>query len=175
MVDDARHSSRTQYPFRLECQHNFGGQLSQKDSRSLIMEMLIDPKEVCELCYESTHLTAERKERLSKKEKQLACFLCGGSDYTQCDKCFLDWKPHYSERCRDFPIWADADKPNLMVCALCIVNKEWELDIEDLLNRKEQEVVDKVQKCVNEHGQPEIHVLPVQSIFLFPRGTFTKM
>jgi len=139
------------------------------------MEMLIDPKEVCELCYESTHLTAERKERLSKKEKKLECFLCGGSDYTQCDKCFLDWKPHYSERCRDFPTWADADKPNLMVCALCIVNKEWELDIEDLLNRKEQEVVDKVQKCVNEHGQPEIHVLPVQSIFLFPRGTFTKM
>ena len=132
------------------------------------------PKNKCDYCRESRHLTEQQKTELMYG--QIApheCLLCGATDYSVCKKCFIPWKPGYIESGNlvleeyESYIKAKVNQEGQFVCALCIVERE--IGIEGELDPETQKLIRAVRMLYNVYGPPPIELISSQTLCI-PTG-----
>ena len=133
-------------------------------------EILIPPKVVCDYCHASRHLTVEEKNRLKMEKHEYRCVLCCASSYSVCESCFIPWKPSYMDEGRikkeKLGDWMKVKEEDQVVCALCIIDEEYGLDIKDLLASADNEVLLRVMASLKEHGDPPLEIISMEKFTL---------
>ena len=126
------------------------------------------PKQVRDYCHAPRSLAEEEKQELINEKYAYECVLCYVTDYSVCNKCFFSWKPSYVDgggiSREDIQSWMKVGEEGQVVCALCVVDRERGLNIEDRLGPAERKVADRVRACLQVYGYPSIDIISIQSL-----------
>ena len=87
------------------------------------------------------------------------CVLCSVEvDVSSCRKCMLGWREIYAKRMADkrSPLVYTRAEERKVVCVMCIIEREYGLNIEDLLTEDEKANVSFADHMLSVHGPPSL-------------------